>query len=354
MRAYILILLTIQFAITSCKQDVEFSSLASAARPEQPADIPDNPDEPDEDETDIPVPGDQFVRKTDSLSVKGSGRTDILFVIDNSTSMRNEQKKISQRFNKFIDKIDGLDWNIAITTTDPRGTKEWSDGRLVPFANGEYYLTSQLAKEEAQKLFGKNVQRDESGSDTEMGILSTYRSIERAMNPKTKADREMASFFRDEAALAVVVVSDEDESGKSDKNIGKNLKKLVQSHWGSKKTFQFNSIVVHTQQCLFGEGATMGRAYLELSKLTEGIVGDICADDYSKMLSDLGKGVADLTKLHTLKCRPQDIDNDGKVDIHIEVKNGAQVPGYAINGQRLEFDTALSADEYDIHYFCAE
>lgn len=351
MRFYIVIILTMQFLITGCKQDVAFSSLDSSTVPPNQNTGSSGYDDGDDIDEEL---GTQFVRKTEILNIQGGGRTDILFVIDNSSSMLNEQKKISDRFNKFIEQIEGLDWNIAISTTDSRASKAWGDGKIVPFENGKYYLTSNLNKVVAQQLFGKNVRRSESGSDTEMGILATYRTIERSMNPQNTVDREITQFFRDDAALAVVVVSDEDESGNGNKNKGKNLIKLVEQKWGKKKVFQYNSIIAHTMECLSGEGASMGKEYKRLSELTNGIIGDICANNYSQMLSDLGKGVADLVKVHALKCHPKDINDDGKVDIMITAKNGSDIPGFSINKNKLEFDIALNPDDYEIQYFCLE
>src|SRR4051812_4792872 len=45
-------------------------------------------------------------------------KVDILFVDDNSKSMAPEQQKMSERFSTFIQSLAGVDWQIAITTTD--------------------------------------------------------------------------------------------------------------------------------------------------------------------------------------------------------------------------------------------
>lgn len=296
---------------------------------------------------------DKWVRKHERLKVdQQQAMTDILFVIDNSSSMHSEQKKISQRFDKFIEQVRGLDWHIGITTTDPRANEAWSDGRLHAFPNGDYFLTPDLGEEKAQNQFAKHVRRRESGWDTEEGIRATYRAIERSLKGRTHIDGILREFFRKDAALAVVVVSDENEAKNGTLNKGSNLIKLIRQNWGRKKVFQFNSIIVHTQKCLNGAGASWGYAYEDLSQKTNGVVGDICANNYSKILKDIGKGVADLQKVHKLKCVPQDRTGDGKVEMTISSKDGSPIPGYTIDGDTITFDRFLSADSYKFSYYC--
>lgn len=297
-----------------------------------------------------------YVRHKEGITVdKESKKTDILFVIDNSSSMRYEQTQISERFNNFINQIDDIDWHIAITTTDPRSSLDWNDGKIDPFSNRDYYLTPALGKKTAQELFSEHVQRRESGWDTEKGINATYRAIERGLDGRGMVNKKMAEFFRDDAALAVVVLSDEDEAGSGGKSDVNNLLNLVKNSWGNSKVFQFNSIIVHTQECLNASWQhRLGHKYEELSRRTNGLLGDLCAKNYSKMLTDLGKGVANLKRVHKLKCEPQDIDNDNKVDLVIIPKNGKKLPGYTIDKETITFDKALKSGDYDFHYFCLE
>lgn len=279
---------------------------------------------------------------------------DILFVIDNSSSMRDEQKKISQRFDRFVQQLSQLDWQIAITTTDSHNNDPWADGRLHAFPNQQLFLKSSMNTQEAQELFAKHVQRKEPGWDTETGILSVYRSLERSINPKTQENKDIAKFYRSEAALAVVVVSDEDESGSTFKSKGDELLKLVNQKWNDQKKFQFNSIIAHTRECLSSGGHTLGIKYEALSKKTNGVVGDICANNYSEILKNIGKGVANLQKTFTLKCEPQDADLDGKVEFSVAAKSTRPTPAYTVKGNTVEFVQPLNPDDYEFQYFCLD
>ncbi|MCC6138591.1 MAG: VWA domain-containing protein [Bdellovibrionaceae bacterium] len=295
-----------------------------------------------------------FLPQTENYKIISQNHAvDILFVIDNSSSMRDEQKKISQRFDRFVEQIQNSDWQIGLTTTDTLNVKEqWSDGKLHAFDSNNLFLKSSMDIAKAQSLFAKHVQRKESGTDTETGIAAVYRSIERSVNPKTPEDKAQSQFYRKDAALAVVIVSDEDESKNGLKNKGDELLKLVNSTWSEQKKFQFNSIIVHTNECLSNGGFTMGDKYEALSIKTGGVVGDICANNYSQILKDIGKGVSSLQKSYTLKCEPQDVDQDGKADVVVTESSSKKVPGYKVVKNQILFDQALPNGDYNFEYYC--
>ncbi len=98
-----------------------------------------------------------MLRFEDSYFV-GGGKIDILIVNDNSASMSTEQKKLAEKFNLFIEKLEDrfVDYRIAITTTDisnkvdfgsnnnaPRDINKngaLQDGNLLVFPNGQSFL----------------------------------------------------------------------------------------------------------------------------------------------------------------------------------------------------------------------
>lgn len=98
----------------------------------------------------------------------------------------------------------------------------------------------------------------------------------------------------------------------------------------------------------------MGVKYEELSRKTNGLVGDVCARNYSQILSDLGKGVAKLKRVHKLSCVPQDIDGDQQVDLSIRPLQGQSLPGYTLDQHTITFDQALAAGDYSFEYYCPE
>src|SRR5690606_17034812 len=112
--------------------------------------------------------------------------------------------------------IEGVDYEIAVTTTDPKNSVN-GDGRLVPMVglNNEYILKPSVGIEQGQKILGATLQRKANGSSVEKGIFATHRAIERKFETQVSPNK---SFFRDDASLAVVVISDENETGKDAKS----------------------------------------------------------------------------------------------------------------------------------------
>src|SRR5690606_34653408 len=95
-------------------------------------------------------------------------KVDVLIVIDNSGSMEYEQRNMAQRVRNFISILRGLDWQIGVTTTDPRNVT-LGDGRLVPIhgTKNQYIFDSAMDEDQAQNLLGLTLQRPETGSGTE-------------------------------------------------------------------------------------------------------------------------------------------------------------------------------------------
>src|SRR5690606_16535256 len=72
-------------------------------------------------------------------ALEGAPKVDILFVVDNSGSMSNDQNILAQSFGDFIKsfKARDVDYQIGVTSTDVTAYgngKYWNDGKL----NGYY------------------------------------------------------------------------------------------------------------------------------------------------------------------------------------------------------------------------
>jgi len=306
---------------------------------------------------------DQMQRQKQLVQVNAAQKkpTDIIFVIDNSGSMAQEQVDMGAKILSFMELIENLDWRVAITTTDPRSSQSTGDGALLPFSDGSFYLESSMDLDDAKAMFAETIETGTRGSGYERGIRSLYRTIER----NNAGEAQVQSFFRPDAALSVIVVSDEDETladgnGNAWADLamsdGDNLVNLVRSTWGQEKLFQFSSIITRPgdDQCLqpVGTGYRYGTRYEEVSLANGGVVGDICAQDFGLELAELGQVVSDLETVYELSCVPQDLNRDGKIDFDIQPVNGQPVPTYQIDGKKITFDQALEPGDYNFVYFC--
>lgn len=213
----------------------------------------------------------------------------------------------------------------------------------------------------AKDAFGATIQRPASeGSGQEQGVGASYRAIQRSQDALTvTASAPNREFFRSDAALAILVITDANESpssGTTVRNTPEGLINLVQATWNSQKAFVFNSIIVPEKDsvCLSKDGnESYGVTYATLSRLTGGIIGTVCATDYGSQLADMGKGVGKLVRSVTLDCLPTDSTGDGKADITVDTADGSATPSYTVDRMNVIFSQPLPTGTNVVHYTCA-
>ena len=147
---------------------------------------------------------------------------DILFVIDNSQSMGEEQAKLRNNFRHFIEELltqDISDFQIGVITTDmdPIFNRE-GRGRLVQAdAHTPKIVTSSLTTTQIIEALTKNANVGELGSNFEKPL----EAIRAALDPDPQFGGLIhdpsanKGFLRDGALLAIIIVSDEDDCSHS-------------------------------------------------------------------------------------------------------------------------------------------
>lgn len=234
-----------------------------------------------------------------ATSVDTGGSVDILFVVDNSTSMTQEQQKLGDRLSSFVDSLDGLDWQIGITTTDVTNGTYGLKGSLVNLVGaGGYILSSRTPNYE--QVFKDTVVRKEtlncSGdcpSSNEQPLAATILAIQ-------KGTTDNAGFFRPEANLAVIMLSDEDEmsTAPSEATTPEQFVNAMDSHFGrTKKVNVFGIIIQPGDSTCYDNQDTLvsyGHYVSRLAALTGGLTGSICENDYTRNLQNIGQRVKDL------------------------------------------------------------
>lgn len=295
-----------------------------------------------------------------TIAVNQNNKVDVLVVIDNSGSMGPEQQNMANRFSAFIDQLSGLDWQIGIITTDVSSNAAKKDGRFLEFSglSGKFIIDSSMNLTSAKNAFAATIQRPYSeGSGYEQGIAASYRAIERSQIVDNQINLPNVAFFRPGSALAIIVVTDANEtnsSGTQLRNIPENLVNLVHTTFPG-KPFAFHSIIVKSGDinCLNQSGNEgYGTAYEQASALTGGIVGSVCELNYTTQLSSMGKAVVDLIKSVNLQCLPLDTDDDQLPNFSFLLADGTTNPVFTLDGLKLNFTNFLPIGSNQINYTC--
>lgn len=317
-----------------------------------------------------PPPPKSYTKQTLEVSVTSITETDILFVVDNSGSMRQEQQGLAAKIDGFMNLIKDLNWQVGLTTTDPNANtrdsqnsiRPWGDGQLRSFdqVNGSQYVLRSGADESlesAQQKLATAIQVGIRGSGSERGINATHRAIERSLN-SASAQRDL---LRLNSRLAVVLISDEDECSNggclqnNPKSRPENLIELVRNQFGPEKVFQFHSIIFRPNDQSCSTGYNQGHNYARLTELTGGIMGSVCDNDYTSILSDMGQRVVDLVNSANLSCRAADTDGDGTANVVVTLADGSVIrTGLRVEGTTLLFGRDLPEGKHQIEYYCED
>jgi hypothetical protein len=139
---------------------------------------------------------------TDAFQITVTDLVDVLWVVDNSCSMAEDQSALAGSFSSFLDHFLGteLDYHIGVTSTDLDGSYNGSKGHLVDVA-GAIYIDA--ATVDPVDVFARMSSLGTTGSALERGLGAAYL----ALDQEVKAAN--AGFYRDDATLQVIIVSDE-------------------------------------------------------------------------------------------------------------------------------------------------
>lgn len=153
-------------------------------------------------------------------------KMDIVFVVDNSGSMKEEQTNLAANFPKFVKVIDdyktksgdALDYRIAVTSTDDekeKGAFSVSRGQGAPSGcnAGPSRPWLERADGDVGGFFSCRAELGTKGNNTERPLQCALLGVtDRIADKKNTAGG--VSFIREDALLAMVIITDEDEGGK--------------------------------------------------------------------------------------------------------------------------------------------
>ncbi len=309
---------------------------------------------------------------TDSFLQSPSLSVDVLFVMDNSLSMQGPGQEHERVVAAFEDFVQGLkdnksDFHIGITTTDldqdldAGGTKgklkEFTEDQqreactdppeglsqgacmetLAPYV-GTRYITSDMSPEVYQAIFQQLVYHLGERSCWEKGLWAAKM----ALYPQSQGgngDGWNHGFLRDDAKLAIIFISDEDDCSDEGNPLQGDEQSECYTHADQlRPVFEYvadyqalklkdedvilSAIVGPLDQqadpeC--GENTSAGTRYIQAVNAFEGVVGNICDSDFSGILNEMGLTAAGI-RTHFVLSRTPDPDT-----IRVEV-NGEEVP----------------------------
>ncbi len=230
--------------------------------------------------------------QVDTFQQTPNPTVDILWVVDNSGSMVDERAKLGEKFDQFMSALleSEADYHIGVVSTDADDPAH--SGNL---QGDPKYISNGTSN--AKEAFIQNVDLPETDNRWEKGL----DAMRLAFSADLLSGRN-SGFLREEAALFVIVVSDEDDSSIGttryyarwlDHLKGKGDENLVSL-----------SAIVGTEGC--EDVTSFGDRYIEVQELTNGLFYSICTEDYGPIVQALGIEAAGLRRKFYLSQEPDE------------------------------------------------
>ena len=236
--------------------------------------------------------------QTDRFIQGQPGQVDVLFVVDNTASMLEENPRLNSAMPTFASAAlgTGVDLHVGVTTTGisptgptcPGGASGGEAGRLFPADNSSTRIFTNATPNLGQAL-QQAVQVGECAFE-QQGLEAMRRAlspplVDSADAPGTPLPNDgNLGFYRQTASLAVVVVSDDDDT--SPDSVATYVRFLQQLKGpGAAGRAALYAIVPSGQTCPSASG--QGLRYGEAATRTGGAIESICAPDFGPLLQDV-------------------------------------------------------------------
>lgn len=351
-------------------------------------------------------------------------QVDFLLVIDNSASMIAVQQKMAQSMSTLASQMNNLsiDWQMCLTvTTDmhvgnsgAQGTGThtctggyctgdysggtWLWGVSLPWANGNVVL-NKAGLTANSNIFNDTIPKigsGDSGTGDERGVKAAYNHF---ANWKAGGLYNTANCYRPGSAVAVILLSDEDErsvagdcsrvnTALGDKEIPAcreygtgalrtlefqdlptNLISEANAVFGDGTRFTFNSIIADTDTCqnqLNSQASYVlngvsyysphytGTVYKQASQLTGGGIASLCSSDLN--LNLFSNVVVNTLSQQTLECAPTSLTvRTGSTQADAASATPLPSSKYSVSGAVVTFTPALTQNVWlNLQYHCAQ
>jgi hypothetical protein len=280
-------------------------------------------------------------------------QVDILFVIDNSGSMGEEQASLTANFSSFIQFADAqaLDYRISVVTTDMEGglfggvpctagqaqrPNGMPQGACGFFADGndatqntEWRWISPNEQPSPEAAFTAIATQGINGSGSETGLAAAYAALSAPI-----VSGWNQGFLRTDAYLAVIFVSDEEDQSPSAVDFYVNFFKSIK---GFRNTALFSASAIVGDAPSGCATAEAGLRYVEVANQTGGIFESICTQSWADSLQNLGLQVFGYKSRFFLGNQPVESSLQVTVD-------GVRIDRQASSGQvRWSYDVSSNS-----------
>lgn len=263
---------------------------------------------------------------------QSDGIVDILWVVDDSGSMTDERRQLVNNFSRFLSELLSLkvDFQMGVTSI------VYSDG-------GKLRGTTKIINRQTpspQTIFEQNTTFPANRSRWEQGLRMTQFAL---TSPNIDPGGPNAGFIRPKAALAIIVVTNEDDHsfGTTDYYArvfsglkGKGNENLV--------TFSViggsipNGCTPPSETSLYGSLAEPAFRYVEVAAKMGGVIGSICDTSFEQTLVRIAQALNTLKRVFPLTLKP--IAGSVRVTVSLGMST-VTVPDDLVNGFQYRADT---------------
>ncbi|MEC8380026.1 MAG: hypothetical protein VXZ96_06885 [Myxococcota bacterium] len=230
---------------------------------------------------------------------------DVLWVVDNSESMSNAIDNVRTNFESFIGEFLALnlDYQMAAVTTDMVNPDQ--SGKI----QGQM-IDASMSESQAESLFLSAVNAGAQGSANEKGLEATKAALSSPLINSTNA-----GFLRNNAALSVIVVSDEDDASSINTN---DFVSFLNGLKSSPDLVRFSGFVGTVSDLNVSCDRLEGTKYIDAAYQTGGFIIDICTDNFNIAMQEVALAAAGLVVRFPLEQEPTSMSSitvtvDGQV-----------------------------------------
>ncbi|MCB9688937.1 MAG: hypothetical protein H6735_28100 [Alphaproteobacteria bacterium] len=255
--------------------------------------------------------------QVDAFTQAPNDEVDLLFVIDDSNSMREEQEALIRGFTDFMFELEEANskFHLAVLST----SADSDDPQRGKLRGNPPYLT---VDDDYLRGFAGRAAVGINGSDKEKGLEAAAAALSPDM-----VDGPNAGFLRDDANLLITFVSDEEDC--SDEGVldgydsdacyansdflhpvDDYIQQYVDAKHGQREKVTVSAIITPATGDPACDSGAAGYRYAYATHELHGTIGNICQSDWSSMLYDLGLTASGVITVFELRwnARPETIE----------------------------------------------